>query len=141
MGFISEFLVVRGTWPILTAYTAISMLGLLFTGAYILKGIKKVLHGPLNEHWAHGEHHKLTEINTREILVMAPLMAIDLVDRHLSRMDSGRDQQSCGNAVLSRTESIRISLMSFRGPMSSPRTKHNNIHPSRRGIDYSDVTR
>ncbi|HJR79145.1 MAG TPA: NADH-quinone oxidoreductase subunit M [Anaerolineales bacterium] len=76
-GFISEFLVVRGSWPILTAYTAISMLGLLFTGAYILKGIKKVLHGPLNEHWAHGGH-KLTEINPREILVMVPLMALIL---------------------------------------------------------------
>lgn len=76
-GFISEFLVVRGSWSILTMYTAISMLGLLFTGAYILKGIKKVLHGPLNENWAHGEH-KLTEINTREILVMAPLMVLIL---------------------------------------------------------------
>ena len=76
-GFISEFLVVRGTWPILTVYTAISMIGLLFTGAYILKGIKKVLHGPLNEHWTHGEH-RLTEINTREILVMVPLMALIL---------------------------------------------------------------
>ncbi len=77
-GFISEFLVVRGSWPILTVYTAIAMLGLLFTGAYILKGIKNVLHGPLNEHWSHGEH-KLTEINTREVLVMAPLMALILV--------------------------------------------------------------
>jgi NADH-quinone oxidoreductase subunit M len=76
-GFISEFLVVRGSWPVLTLYTVISMLGLLFTGAYILKGIKKVLHGPLNEHWAHGEH-RLTEINTREILVMVPLMALIL---------------------------------------------------------------
>ncbi len=76
-GFISEFLVVRGTWPVLTTYTAIAMLGLLFTGAYILKGIRKVLHGPMNEHWAHGEH-KLTEINTREILVMAPLMVLML---------------------------------------------------------------
>jgi len=76
-GFISEFLVVRGTWPILTGYTALSMVGLLFTGAYILKGIKKVLHGPMNEHWAHGEH-RLTEINAREILVMAPLMALIL---------------------------------------------------------------
>jgi len=76
-GFISEFLVVRGSWPILTIYTVISMIGLLFTGAYILKGIKKVLHGPLNEHWAHGEH-KLTEINTREILVMVPLMGLIL---------------------------------------------------------------
>jgi NADH-quinone oxidoreductase subunit M len=77
-GFVSEFLVVRGSYPLLTPYTAISMLGLLFTGAYILKGIMKVLHGPLNEHWAHGEH-KLTEINTREIIVMAPLMALILI--------------------------------------------------------------
>ena len=78
-GFISEFLVVRGTWPILTPYTAISMLGLLSTGAYILKGIKKVLHGPINEHWASAScEHKLTEINTREILVMAPLMVLIL---------------------------------------------------------------
>ncbi len=76
-GFISEFLVVRGALPILKVYTVISMLGLLFTGAYILKGIKKVLHGPMNEHWAHGEH-KLTEINTREILVMVPLMVLIL---------------------------------------------------------------
>jgi NADH-quinone oxidoreductase subunit M len=77
-GFVSEFLVVRGSWPILTVYTALAMIGLLFTGAYILKGIKSVLHGPLNEHWAHGEH-KLTEINLREIIVMAPLMILILV--------------------------------------------------------------
>ncbi|MBI1855851.1 MAG: NADH-quinone oxidoreductase subunit M [Chloroflexi bacterium] len=78
-GFVSEFLVVRGAFPLLTVYTAISMLGVLCTGAYILKGIRKVLHGPLNEHWdSHGEH-KLTEINTREILVMAPLMSLILI--------------------------------------------------------------
>jgi NADH-quinone oxidoreductase subunit M len=83
-GCISEFLVVRGSFgvglnsvSVMTIYTAISMLGLLFTGAYILKGIKKVLHGPMNEHWAHGEH-KLTEINTREVIVMVPLMALIL---------------------------------------------------------------
>jgi NADH-quinone oxidoreductase subunit M len=77
-GFISEFLIVRGSWPILTLYTAIAMLGLLFTGVYVLKAIKNVLHGPLNEHWATGAH-KLTEINTREIFVMAPLMLLILV--------------------------------------------------------------
>ena len=77
-GFISEFLIVRGSWPVLTLYTAIAMIGLLFTGAYVLKGIKSVLHGPVNEHWAQGEH-KLTEINTREIVVMAPLMVLILV--------------------------------------------------------------
>jgi NADH-quinone oxidoreductase subunit M len=77
-GFVSEFLVVRGSWPILNLYTTIAMIGLLFTGAYVLKGLKSVLQGPLNEHWAQGEH-KLTDINTREIIVMAPLMALMLV--------------------------------------------------------------
>ena len=71
-GFVAEFQVVRGTWPVLTAWTAVSMLGLLMTGAYILKGIKQVLHGPLNENWA----GHLTEINAREIIVMAPLMVL-----------------------------------------------------------------
>ena len=74
-GFVSEFLVVRGSWPIFTVYTVIAMLGLLFTGAYILKGLKKVLHGPLNEKWA----GHLTEINMREIFVITPLMILMLL--------------------------------------------------------------
>jgi NADH-quinone oxidoreductase subunit M len=73
-GFISEFLVVRGSWPILTLPTALSMIGLLFTGAYILKGIKHVLHGPTNQHWI----GHITEINSREIFVMAPLLVLIL---------------------------------------------------------------
>jgi NADH-quinone oxidoreductase subunit M len=73
-GFISEFLVVRGAWPIFTVYTALSMIGLLFTGLYVLKGIKKVLHGPLNEQWV----GHLTEINAREVFVIAPLMILIL---------------------------------------------------------------
>jgi NADH-quinone oxidoreductase subunit M len=74
-GFISEFLVVRGSWPIFTVFTALSMLGLLITGAYIMKGIKKVLHGPQNDAWV---GHKL-EMNKREILAMAPLMVLMLL--------------------------------------------------------------
>jgi len=73
-GFISEFLVVRGSWPIFSVYTALAMIGLLFTGAYILKGIKQVLHGPLNEHWV----GHLTEINAREVFVIVPLMVLML---------------------------------------------------------------
>jgi len=73
-GFVSEFMVVRGAWPIFTTLTAISMLGLLITGAYILKGITRVLHGPLNEKWT---DHKM-EINAREVIAIAPLMALML---------------------------------------------------------------
>jgi NADH-quinone oxidoreductase subunit M len=73
-GFISEFLVVRGSWPIFTVYTAIAMIGLLFTGAYILKGLKQTLQGPLNEKWI----GHLSEINLREVFVIAPLMVLML---------------------------------------------------------------
>jgi NADH-quinone oxidoreductase subunit M len=73
-GFISEFLVVRGVWPIFTVATALSMIGLFFTGAYVLKALKKVLHGPLNQKWV----GHLPEIRARELVVISPLMALML---------------------------------------------------------------
>jgi NADH-quinone oxidoreductase subunit M len=76
-GFVSEFLVVRGTWGagwVFPLFTALGMIGLFFTGAYILKGIKQVLHGPMNEHWV--DH--ISEINAREIFVIVPLMVLML---------------------------------------------------------------
>lgn len=74
-GFVSEFLVVRGAWPVLTLATAISMIGLLFTGAYTLKALRDVLQGPLNKNWV----GKLRDIDRRELAVMTPLMALILV--------------------------------------------------------------
>jgi len=50
------------------------MIGLFFTGAYILKGIKQVLHGPINENWV----GHITEISPREIFVITPLMVLML---------------------------------------------------------------
>ncbi len=73
-GFVSEFMVVRGVWPIFTLFTALAMIGLLLTGGYILYMIAKVLTGPLNPQWA-----KLPEINAREIFALAPLMVLMLV--------------------------------------------------------------
>ncbi|MCL4561641.1 MAG: NADH-quinone oxidoreductase subunit M [Chloroflexi bacterium] len=73
-GFVSEFLVVRGAWPVFTLATALSMIGLFFTGAYVLKALKKVLHGPLNERWV----GHLPEIKPREMAVIAPLMVLIL---------------------------------------------------------------
>jgi NADH-quinone oxidoreductase subunit M len=74
-GFVSEFLVVRGSWTVFTALTLISMLGLLFTGGYILKGIRAVLHGPFNMRW---RDYKL-EIDLREFVAMAPLVVLMLI--------------------------------------------------------------
>jgi NADH-quinone oxidoreductase subunit M len=106
-GFVGEFSIIRGSWPIFTTVTALSMLGLLMTGAYVLKGIGKVLHGPRNPEWehehtadsshvhvaaahtdahGHAEHapfelkgRHFMEITPLEIAVVAPLMVLMLV--------------------------------------------------------------
>jgi NADH-quinone oxidoreductase subunit M len=72
-GFVGEFMVVRGAWGVFTLQLAISMLGLLMTGAYILKGIGQTLHGPLKPEW-----RGLTEMTFREHLVIWPLMILML---------------------------------------------------------------
>ncbi len=74
-GFVSEFLVVRGSWAVFTSLTVVAMLGLLFTGGYILKGIRAVLHGPFNLHW---RDYNL-EIELREVIAIAPLLALMLI--------------------------------------------------------------
>jgi NADH-quinone oxidoreductase subunit M len=74
-GFVSEFLVVRGSWSVYTGLTIVAMLGLLFTGGYILKGIRAVLHGPFNMHW---KDYNL-EIELREVIAIAPLLVLMLV--------------------------------------------------------------
>ncbi|GAB4569304.1 MAG: NADH-quinone oxidoreductase subunit M [Anaerolineae bacterium] len=79
-GFVSEFLVVRGAWPVFTLATLLSMIGLLFTGAYVLKAIQKVLHGKPEPEWVdyHRTHHSL-EISVREVVAITPLLVLFLV--------------------------------------------------------------
>ena len=49
--------------------------GLLFAGAYILKGIRAVLHGPFNMHW---KDYNL-EIDLREAIAISPLLVLMLI--------------------------------------------------------------
>ncbi|HSH01903.1 MAG TPA: NADH-quinone oxidoreductase subunit M [Anaerolineae bacterium] len=73
-GFVSEFMIVRGVFGAgFLIQIGLSMIGLLMTGAYILKGIGEVLHGPLKPEWK-----DLTDMTLREHLVMWPLMILIL---------------------------------------------------------------
>lgn len=74
-GFVAEFLVVRGVWPVFTGIVFISMLGLILTGSYMLKMIRATLHGPFNMHWR--DTH--LEIDWRDGLAIAPLMVLILI--------------------------------------------------------------
>ena len=72
-GFPAEFAVVRGAWPVFSLITALAMIGLLFTGAYILKAIGKVLHGPESD----AAHH-VSEMSWTERIALAPLLVLML---------------------------------------------------------------
>jgi len=81
-GFIGEYLVIAGAFPVkgFSVYVLICMIGLLITGAYILKGLQKVLHGPVNPEWDHyHKHHHSLEIERRELLALVPLMVLMLI--------------------------------------------------------------
>ncbi len=72
-GFVGEFLIVRGAWGVFPLMVALSMLGLLITGAYILKGIGETLHGPIKDEW-----RGLKDMTFREHAVIWPLMVLML---------------------------------------------------------------
>jgi NADH-quinone oxidoreductase subunit M len=74
-GFVSEFLVVRGVWPVFTGIVVISMLGLILTGSYTLKMVRATLHGPFNLHWRDTN----LEIDWRDGLAIAPLVVLILI--------------------------------------------------------------
>lgn len=85
-GFVSEFMVVRGVFMMGSAETAIftimiviSMLGLLFTGAYILKALRNVLQGPVNPTAIEMAHGHPLEMNFREVVALLPLLILMLV--------------------------------------------------------------
>lgn len=71
-GFISEFLVLLGSYQYNKFYTAVSCIGILLAAAYLLMMIRKVLLGPLNPKWK--DH--LTDVNAREVFTLVPLMIL-----------------------------------------------------------------
>jgi NADH-quinone oxidoreductase subunit M len=79
-GFVSEFLIVSGSFKLYPIYVLLSMFGLLVTGIYVLKAIQKLLHGPHNDEWAEYDRtqHKL-EISKREVVALAPLAVLMLI--------------------------------------------------------------
>lgn len=74
-GFISEFLVLLGSYQSTKLMTGLSCIGIILAAAYLLTMIRKVLLGPINTKW---QGH-LPEINGRELLTLVPLMIFIIV--------------------------------------------------------------
>lgn len=70
-GFIGEFMIFKGAWPVITPFAAVSLIGLVATAVYLLTFIQRVFAGPLNERWA-----KFPDLSRRELLATVPLVAL-----------------------------------------------------------------
>jgi NADH-quinone oxidoreductase subunit M len=68
-GFVGEFLVFKGAFPVVTLVTSLATIGLVITAVFLLGMMQKVCFGPLNEKWK-----GLPDMSAREIFIGAALM-------------------------------------------------------------------
>ena len=73
-GFVSEFMILLGSYNVYRWMTAAACVGILLAAAYLLYMIQRVLLGNPNPKWA-----KLPDINAREIFTLVPLMILILL--------------------------------------------------------------
>ena len=73
-GFVGEFLIFKGVFPLAPWAAAISTIGLLVTAIFLLTLIQRVFCGPLNERWA-----QLPDLTTAERLLVLPSIALMFV--------------------------------------------------------------
>jgi NADH-quinone oxidoreductase subunit M len=73
-GFLGEFLIFQGAFPLAPVAAALSTLGLLLTALFLLTAIQRVFAGPLNPRWA-----DFPDLTRSELAVVAPAVALMLV--------------------------------------------------------------
>jgi NADH-quinone oxidoreductase subunit M len=73
-GFVGEFLVFKGVFPLAPWAAAVSTIGLLVTAIFLLTLIQRVFCGPLNGRWA-----QLPDLTTAERLLVLPSIALMFV--------------------------------------------------------------
>jgi NADH-quinone oxidoreductase subunit M len=73
-GFVGEFLIFRGVFPLSWIAGTVSVLGLLVTAAVILTVIQKVFTGPAPERWA-----GFADLHASERLALAPVIGLMLL--------------------------------------------------------------
>ncbi|HEY0308670.1 MAG TPA: NADH-quinone oxidoreductase subunit M [Acidobacteriaceae bacterium] len=70
-GFVGEFLIFKGAFPLATWASSLSVLGLLVTAIFILGVIQRVFTGALNPRWA-----AMPDLTTGERVALAPAIAL-----------------------------------------------------------------
>jgi NADH-quinone oxidoreductase subunit M len=70
-GFIGEFLIFKGSFPLVTWATSLAVIGLLVTAIFVLGILQRVFSGPLNERWI-----RLPDLTAGERIVLAPTIGM-----------------------------------------------------------------
>jgi NADH-quinone oxidoreductase subunit M len=73
-GFVGEFLIFRGAFPLATWATALAVIGLLATAIFILTILQRVFSGPLNVRWS-----TVQDLTIGERLALLPPVALMFV--------------------------------------------------------------
>ena len=71
-GFIGEFLILLGAFRVTPLWTAAAATGAILGAIYMLWMLRRVIFGPLG----HSENQTLQDLNGREILILAPVLAL-----------------------------------------------------------------
>jgi NADH-quinone oxidoreductase subunit M len=73
-GFVGEFLIFKGAFPLASWAAAISTLGLLATAIFLLTILQRVFSGPLRKEWS-----GWSDLNRNERLIVAPIVVLMFV--------------------------------------------------------------
>jgi NADH-quinone oxidoreductase subunit M len=71
-GFVGEFLILLGAFTVTPFWTAAAATGVILGAIYMLWMFRRVIFGPL----ANPENQKLRDLNGREIVILAPVVAL-----------------------------------------------------------------
>jgi len=67
-GFVSEFLVLVGSWGVYPVLTSLAVIGIVITAGFLLWTLQRVFLGPLNE-----KYKDFPDVDKREIFTLVPL--------------------------------------------------------------------
>ena len=73
-GFVGEFLVIVGTFAVSTWLGALAATGIVLAAIYLLWSYQRMAFGPVRK-----EHRLLPDVSLREVVVLAPVLALLLV--------------------------------------------------------------
>jgi len=104
-GFIGEFLILLGAFSVKPGWTAAAAIGVILGAIYMLWMFRRVFFGPVT----HPENQKLSDLNRRELLILAPVIALIIImgiypQPFLSRMKP----------------SVDVTLQRIRGSQTAP---------------------